>query len=316
MYTKVLALTLVSCGVVLAGFGFAKLGQAEDVAPAAATAATAQPTADSRQADRDAIKAALAKLVKAFESGDAAAATALMTTGAEIIPDDAPPIRGREAVRKAYEEYFAKHPKRKLTLATESVRFTSRDTAIEEGRMSVSENGDAPESQRYSMLLVREDGKWLVALIKEWPGEDDDLEDLSWLIGSWQASRTDVEVKTTYEWFGNNKAFIRGTITAREKDITLSGMQLIGKDPRTGELRIWSFGSDGGIAEGTCTRDGNSWVFESEGVGGDGEAVSLKNILVRVNNDTITWQPVNLTRGDEHVGDLPPVKVTRVKGSK
>jgi uncharacterized protein (TIGR02246 family) len=313
MRQKLLACMALALGAILGAMGVARFGRADPGTGAAGTAAQ-QPT-ETRQADRDAIRAAVASFVKAFENGDAAAAAAHMTSGAEIIPDDAPPIRGQEAIRKAYAEYFAKHPKRKITLESESVRFTSRDTAIEEGRMSVSANGDAPESQRYSMLLVREDGKWLLGLIKEWPNEDAELHDLGWLIGTWQANRTDVEVRTTYEWFGN-KAFIRGTITAREKDITLSGMQLIGKDPRTGELRIWSFGTDGGFAEGTCVRDDNAWIFQSEGVSGEGETVSAKNILVRVNDDTITWQPVNLTRGDEHVGDLPPVKVTRVKGSK
>jgi hypothetical protein len=181
--------------------------------------------------------------------------------------------------------------------------------------VSISVGQAAPDSQRYSILLVREDGKWLIAAIREWPSESADLEDLQWLIGSWEAKRTDVEVRTTYEWFGN-KAFIRGSITAREKDQTVQGMQLIGRDPRTGELRIWSFGTDGGFAEGTCTRDDNAWILESSGVTGEGDEMSAKNILVRVNDDTITWQPVNLTLGDAHVGDLPPVKVTRVKTVK
>ena len=154
-----------------------------------------------------------------------------------------------------------------------------------------------------------------MAVIKEWPDEDADLADLAWLIGTWQASRTDVDVKTSYEWYGN-KAFIRGTITVRQKELTLTAMQLIGKDPRTGELHIWSFGSDGEFAEGTCTRDGNAWVFEVAGVTQQGGELSAKNILVRINADTITWQPVNLTLGNEQVGDLPPVKITRVKGTK
>lgn len=155
--------------------------------------------AESRPADRDAIRETVASFVKAFESGDATAAAGHMTSGAELIPDDAPPMRGREAIRKAYAEFFAKHPKRKITLDVESLRFPSRDTAVEEGQMSVSVNGDAPESQRYSLLLVREDGKWLLSLMKEWPGKDADLADLAWLIGTWQADRTDMAVRTTYE---------------------------------------------------------------------------------------------------------------------
>ncbi len=68
-------------------------------------------------------------------------------------------------------------------------------------------------------------------------------------------------------------------------------MQLIGTDPRTGEMTIWLFESDGG-------------------------ALGATNILARVNNDTITWQPINLTIDDEEIGNLPPVKVTRVKAAK
>lgn len=300
----------------LGAAGWVRLVEAGPVGQTETASGTKQAAADNRQADRDAIRAAVTKLVKAFEAGDATAATACMTAGAEIVPDDAPPIRGRDAVREAYTDYFAKYPKRKLTLEPETVRFTSRDTAIEEGKMAVAINDDdAPANQRYSLLMVREDGKWLVALIKEWPGDEAELEDLSWLIGSWQANRADAEVKTTYEWFGN-KAFIRGTITVREKDITASGVQFIGMDQKTGDLRIWSFGTDGGFAEGTIVRDENSWIFESAGVDKDGEETSAKNVLVRVNNDTITWQPVSLVRGDEQVADLRPVKVTRVKAAK
>ena len=146
-------------------------------------------------------------------------------------------------------------------------------------------------------------------------GEGTELLDLGWLIGSWQAKQAEAEIQTTYEWLGN-KAFIRGNITMRQKDIALSAMQLIGTDPRTGELTIWVFESDGGVAQGTCTRDGNTWIFETSGLTADGGELGATNLLVRVNNDIITWQPINLTVGDDDIGDLPPVKVTRVKATK
>lgn len=93
-------------------------------------------------------------------------------------------------------------------------------------------------------------------------------------------------------------------------------MQVTGIDPRTGKLHIWSFGSKGELVDGTCTRHGNAWVFEVAGVTADGQEASAKNILMRLNDDTFTWQPVNLTLGNERVGDMSPVKVTRVKGAK
>ena len=181
--------------------------------------------------------------------------------------------------------------------------------------MSVSVDGAAAENQRYSMMVVSEDWKWLLALIRVWAGKDADLADLAWLIGTWHADRKDVDVDTTFEWFGN-KSFIRGTISVRREKNPVSGMQLIGIEPRTGKLRNWLFGSEGELGEGTCTRQGDSWVFENAGVTAEGQKVSVKSILVRINDDTFTWQQVDVKLGDERIGDLPLVKVTRVKSSK
>mgnify|MGYP001365100151 CR=1 FL=1 len=265
-----------------------------------------------READEAAIRKATQDFVAAFEKGEAETVAAHLTDGAQMIPDDAPEIRGREAVQKACAGHFARFPQQKITLNPESLRFMSRDTAVEEGLMSTSKEKGAAETHRYSLLHVREDGKWLIAEIREWPSEGTALQDLAWLIGSWQSMRADAEVQTTWEWLGN-KAFIRGTITMRQKDQTVSGMQLIGVDPRTDELTIWVFEADGGVTQGTCMRDDNSWVFETSGLTADGGVLAATNILARIDNDTITWQPVNLTVGDEIIGDLPPVKVTRVK---
>jgi uncharacterized protein (TIGR02246 family) len=269
-------------------------------------------SASDRKADEQAIRQTMQNFTAAFEKGDAAAAAAFLAAGAELIPAEAPLVRGREEIQKAFAEHFAKNPRVKITLEPEPIRFTSRDTAIEEGQMRVaSEKGD-PAHNRYSVLCVREDGKWLLAFIKEWPSEQTELKDLDWLIGTWSAKRPDAEIQTTFEWFGN-KAFIRGQFTVRQKDKTLTGMQMIGTDPETGELRTWTFETDGGFGEGTCTRDGNKWVFDMTTSLSDGTVLEARNVLLEVNNDTFTWQPVNLTLDGEQLGELPPVKVTRVK---
>jgi uncharacterized protein (TIGR02246 family) len=275
----------------------------------------AKGPAEDRPEDRAAIRTMLQSFRAAFESGDVEKTAALMTEGAEIMPDDAPSIRGRDAIKKAYAAYFKEHPKLAITVEGAGLRFISKDAAIADGKIHIAYGNEAPSTERYGILCVREDGKWLVAVIREWPDEDADLQELSWIIGSWEAKRADIELHNTYEWFGD-KSFIRGTIRVREKDTILTGMQLIGIDHSTGELRVWFFGSDGGFTQGTCTRENDSWVFETTGISADGEVQGAKNILLRVNNDTATWQPVNLTIGDDFIGDLPPVKVTRVKAAK
>lgn len=274
--------------------------------------AAAPATQEDRPADREGIRATVKKFVEACEQGDAAAAAGLLTDGAELMPDDAPPIRGKQAVMEAFKQRFDGKQKQKIAIEVESVRFTSRDTALEEGHLKTSVNKQAGGSHRYSLMHVREDGKWLIAAIREWPSEEAPLRDLEWLIGSWQAQRDDLAISTTYEWVGQ-KAFIRGNIQTRQKDKTISAMQMIGIDPRTGGLRIWIFEANGIYATGSCQRDGNAWVFETSGETPEGVPVAAKNILYYVNADAFTWQPVQLRMGQEQIADLPPIKVNRVK---
>jgi uncharacterized protein (TIGR02246 family) len=270
---------------------------------------------DAHAADRVAIRTTMQSFAAAFQKGDAAAAAAYLTSGAELIPYEGSPIRGREAIQQAIANHFAKNARPKIKLEVESVHFPSRDTAVEEGDIQVTTEKEATATNRYSVLYVREDGKWLLAMIREWPSERAALRDLDWLIGSWAAKTPDAEAQTAYEWFGN-KSFIRAHFTVRQKDRSFTGMQLIGADPKTGELRTWTFEYDGGVGEGTCTRDGNKWVFETTTAMADGSVLTATNILVHVNADTFTWQPVNLTVDGEKIADLPPVKVSRVKTEK
>ncbi len=104
------------------------------------------------------------------------------------------------------------------------------------------------------------------------------LRDLEWLIGTWEVKRDDSEVRTVYEWWGD-KSFIRVAISIKQKDRTRSGFQMIGKDASTGQLRTWTFDSEGSFAEATVSRDGNKWSFDSAGVLEDGSILTATNIM-------------------------------------
>src|SRR5262245_59209751 len=265
-----------------------------------------------RKDDTAAVRKVIEDFAAAFQKGDAAAAAALLTPGAELIPDDVDPLRGRDAIQKAFTDHFAKTPRVKMTLEFEPIRFISRDSARQDGNLKVTADKGASSSKKFSFLCVREDGKWMLASIREETDEQEDLKDLDWLIGTWTAKQGEAAVDTKYEWFGN-KTFIKATFTVKEKDKTVTGMQIIGTDPKTGDLRTWIFEADGGFGAGTVESEGNKWIFESETALTDGSLLEARNILVKVNADTFTWQPSNLTVNGEQFGNLPPVKVTRVK---
>ncbi len=271
--------------------------------------------AGSREKERAAIRKTVDELVAAFAKGDAEAAAAVLTDEAELIPFAGESVIGRAAIQKAYAAHFEKHPQIELKLTTASLRFLSRNAAVEEGTMHVTFGDGAPRANHFSLLHLREDGKWLIGEIRESTADDEGLSELAWIIGDWTAKQGETELNIKYDWFGD-KAFLRGTFTIKFNERTVTGMQLIGTDPQTGELKIWVFEHDGGFAEGTCTRDGESWLLQTSGAFATGEEWSARNVLLRVNQDAFTWQPVLRTIGDERVEDAPPIKVVRAKSSK
>jgi uncharacterized protein (TIGR02246 family) len=298
------------------GQSLAKKAEAQDKKPDAEQKKDAEAPASKEEAkDVEAIKKAGQSFVKAFIAGDAKALAALWTENGEYVDDDGTTIRGRANIEKAYAKVFEKKKKKEQPVAeieVTSIRFPSKDTAIEEGYFKVRTGKEAPITGRYSVLHAREGGKWLMAVLREWPNEGASLRDLEWLIGSWQAKRDDVEVKTTYEWWGN-KSFIRAEVTITQKDRTVKGFQMIGKDAATGEIRSWTFDADGSFAQATWARDGKKWVQDSAAVLDNGSTLAATQILTRLDNDTFTFQSVERTLDGEEIADVPPIRVNRVK---
>jgi uncharacterized protein (TIGR02246 family) len=316
---KSTSLVLGALGIVVIALAAFSRGPTAEVRPGAVALADEQRAekeakADAEETDRAADRAAIHEVRRsfaaAFHKGDAAAAAAFLTSGAELIPDEGRPVHGRDKIQKAFADYFAKRSKMKISLDSESLRFLSENMAVEEGQMHVTPEKGPAETNRYNILYARENGKWLLAAIREWDSEEAKLRDLDWLIGKW--STKDGEVESVYEWLGN-KTFIRAQFSIRAKDRTFSAMQIIGTDPHSGELRTWTFERNGGVGEGTCTREGKKWLFEGSTSMPDGGILTAQNILVQVDKDTFTWQPVNLNVNGEEIKDMPPVKVTRVK---
>ncbi len=308
-------------GFAVAAIGFALRGDipqsaaqqpVPSAAPAAAPTATT-PAAEDRPADRQDVKKALDMFSETFGKGDAKAVAALFTAEGEYISDEGVTIRGRASLEKDYAEFFAKNPHNALAVEISTIRFPSRDIAVVEGffQLRMGEKKTLVVS-RCTFLYAKEDGKWLIVIAHEWPGDGLSLRDLEWLIGSWEAKREGTVVTTKYEWT-TNKTFIRSHLTITQDGRTLTATQRIGKMPSTGGLHIWTFEDAGGIGDADITRDGKKWMFAARGSTADGQVVTATNILTPVDADTFLWQTVERTVDGEMLPDLPPVKVVRVK---
>jgi uncharacterized protein (TIGR02246 family) len=314
--TRLVTPTLLILGVSLLGVGvWSALGSAVAQTegrpkPAAADAAT-------RPEDQAAIRAAMQSFVKAFGLKDAKALAAHWTTEGEYQDDKGKSIRGRDALEKGFTLFFAKTPELKAEVRPDSLRFLSKDAAIEEGAVTIRRGPLEPASNaRYSVFFVREQGHWLMARLSESSDETDSIADLDWIVGEWKSiSGQGAEIRTTYAW-DSNKKFIHVRFTIAEKALSLSGTQIIGVDPATSGIRTWTFEADGGVGVADWSRDGDHWELDVAGTLADGRRLTETNILRRVNDDTITWQSINRSLDGADLADLAPVKVTRIKPEK
>jgi hypothetical protein len=154
--------------------------------------------------------------------------------------------------------------------------------------------------------------------MKEWNDDSKgaSIQDLSWLIGTWEADGPAGKVQTTYEWAIDEHYIIckyAASFNKGEKAKPRAGMQIIGIDPSAKQVRAWTFDADGGFGESFWTFDGDRWAIRSAGTVGDGTETSSLNFLARTGNDAFTWRAVQRTHGDENMPDIGPIKVTRVK---
>ncbi len=271
-----------------------------------------------RSADRAAIRKTFQQFLKALGKGDADAVAAFWTAGGEYVDEDGGIIRGRKALAASYKKLFAKTKGMRVEGKAEALRFLGQDTAIAEGVFSRKASGDLPAANtRFTALLVREKDRWRLGQLREEErSEPVSLDDVKWLIGAWMTKTGDREVTVTYSW-DEKKVFIRGRFVVREKGkVTLSGQQIIGRDPADEVLRSWVFDSEGGFGSGVWQRDGKQWLVESEGTQADGTTTTAVNLLTPVDADTFTWQAQERSADGEGKPDTPPVKVTRIKKGK
>jgi len=277
----------------------------------------AKESAPSTEKDREAIRKSAEDFARTFEQGDAKAAAAHWTVGGEYISDDGASVRGRENIEKAIAELFKDKSRARLEVDIRSIRFPSRDSAVEEGFLRHTPDGPGlPGSTQYSTVHVREDGKWLIAYSREWGAGQDRLGDLAFLIGKWEGGPKGQEVNASFEK-DSTGPFILGKFTRKSEGKTATtGTMKIGLDAQRGQIRSWHFDNDGGQGQCLWLRDGNRWVLDAVGALGDGTETAAVNVLARLGNDELTWRSIDRVVGGEPLPDTAPVNLKRVRESK
>lgn len=284
---------------------------------ACALAVQAAETAPEANPEESAIRAAVASYTAAFNRGDAAALAALWSPEAVYTnPVTGQQVVGRAEIEKQFSAIFSEAKGAKLEAATNSVQFISPNVAIEQGTAKVVRPNEALEESEYSAVYVKRDGRWLLDRVTEEdvpvvPSRYEQLKELEWMIGTWVDQDENDRIETTCQWTKNRNFITRSFTVAVGDRIDMAGMQIIGWDPATKQIRSWVFDSDGAFGEGTWSKKDNRWYIQSTGTLPDGEKSSSTNIMTYIDENRFTWQSVNRQAGGEVLPNVDEVVVIR-----
>jgi uncharacterized protein (TIGR02246 family) len=273
--------------------------------------------ADRQSADEAAIRKSVASYVAAFNQGDAKALAAMWSPEAVYTnPVTGEQAVGRAEIEKQFAGIFADAKGAKLEAKTDSIRFISPSVAVEEGTAKVIRPDQEPEESEYTAVYVKHDGQWLLDRVTEKdepviPSHYEQLKELEWLVGRWVDEDEEDTVVTECNWTRNNNFLVRSFTVQILDRIDMAGLQIIGWDPATKQIRSWVFDSDGGFGQGLWKKKGNRWYVQQSGVLPDGRKSSSVNIITYVDDETCTLQSVNRTVDGELMPNIEEVKVTK-----
>src|SRR5262245_57999295 len=244
----------------------------------------AKPAVD-HSADEAAIRANVAAFTKAYNAHDAKAIAALFIPNGQVVDEEGNASEGRDEIEKIFKELFTDNPKKQIEVNIESIRFIGPNVAVEEGSTKEAlGTGETPEYDRYAVMHVKRDGKWMMALAQDKEGDaptaHEQLEPLAWLVGDWVDDGGSTVVNSSCRWSED------GNFRLQEFKLQINGRnamrvsQRIGWDPQLKRIHSWVFDSEGGFGESIWTRDGDAWIIKATGVRPDGKTGSATNVFV------------------------------------
>ena len=273
--------------------------------------------------DETAIRKSDDAYVDAYNKHDAKALSALWSPEAVYVdPETGDEAVGSDAIEKEFAETFEGLKDAKLEVDVQSIKFLSPNVAVENGTARIIRPNEKLDESTYSALFVKRDGKWLLDRVTEEepageptppPSNYEHLKDLEWMVGSWIDSDEDEQamIQTDCNWAKNKNFMTRSFAVVVGDQVNMAGMQVVGWDPVTKQIRSWIFDSDGGFAEGKWTRKGNRWLIQQTGTLADGGKTSAVNIMKQIDDNSFTWRSVQRSVNGDILPDVDEVTVVR-----
>ena len=201
---------------------------------------------------------------EAFNTANSEALAALWAEDAVYIDENGERTEGRAALQERFKTQFESNPGALLTVFVESVQSVSDDVAVERGSASVEFDDGGVSEGPYTAVHVRRDGTWQLASVHEYIAPPspaaEAMAPIAPLVGEWTFEGNGRRVETVARWALNNN-FVNRTFTLYVGDeVRLRGVEMVGWDAAAGEVRAWTFLSDGTYSTTGWTDTPDGWV--------------------------------------------------------
>ena len=279
-------------------------GFSSAVTTASAVMPQPMPSRPTTGPDIAGINRTMRSYLQAFNRHDSAALAAHWSAAGENVDiDSGETTAGREAVQEVFAALFEQDAGATIDIDVASIRSLRDDVAVVDGVSRISFTDAPPASSRFSAVLVREDGNWVLDTVRESNAAPQHaeaasiqqpparpLDALAWLVGSWEDISEGVTASASCFWSTNKAFLIRmhaiSSDAVQEQrplpgDSRIPGLlpagaagrreitEIIGWDQDRGQIRSWLFTSDGRFAEGSWSREGNVWSLRLADASGD-----------------------------------------------
>ena len=275
------------------------------------------PTSDPQQDERAVIQQRAQSYVDAYNAKDMQALFAHWApAGVYIDRASGQRVVGHEALKAAFQTELDSRQESRLEIAIEAIEFVSPSVAMEQGTSTITSPNAEPVTTGYSAVHVKRDGQWLIDRVSEReivapPSHYEQLKPLEWMIGDWTDQAGEGVVSTQCQWSRNNNFIIRSFTVAMAGAVEMAGLQIVGWDPATEQIRSWVFDSDGGFNQGVWEQTGDRWSVRQTATLPGGALASSTTLLTPLDDNTFTWQQVNRVVDGQLLPNLAEVVIRR-----
>ena len=278
--------------------------------------ASAPAKAASQGDSESAIRGQLTSLAEAASKGDAEKMASYFTLDGAYVDEDGVRHEGRQSLKDHFGRHVRPDTKSSLRLEPQAIRIIGSDSAWIEGITTRQTDRGKQIDARFTMLLQKKGGTWLIQSASETSVNQatasDHLSDLNWLIGDWSAEQGDAKLKMTAEKVGNGHFLRLNFLLTRPNEKPRADIQVIGWDPSRDQIVSWHFDSSGGFGYGSWRKQDNKWVINAEGVEQSGWRSNATNVISVSNNDSFQWQSIKRNADGLMYPDTEPLTVKRI----